>query len=227
MLTTVHRAAPAELVARGVGYALNPLIFPPLAAAGVLAHVGAPQLEVLRVTAWFAVLFALVPAAHLLWLLQRRRIESLEVAERSARYEPLAAMVALHLLALMVVPHAGPSVRTLVAILIGCQLVNAAVVALITLRWKVSIHAAAAAGFVAVILFFATSTIPPLGEDSAEGILQPGHALLMLPVLGIVMWARVRVRVHTVREVVAGCALGLVLPLIELGMLQQMGLLRP
>jgi hypothetical protein len=225
MPATATPFAPADALARAIGYAINPLLFPPLAVAVVLAQVGAPKAEILSVTVLFALFFGVMPVAHLAWLLHRRRIASLEVVDRRARYEPLAVALGLNAIALWVVPGSGPSASYLLAVLLGCQLLNTAVVAAITLRWKISIHLTAAAGFAATLLFFSLAEIAPNGAAPGVGVLRPEYALWMVPVVGLLMWARVRARVHTPAEVLGGCLLGLILPLLELGILQAAGLL--
>ena len=65
------------------------------------------------------------------------------------------------------------------------------IVFVITLRWKISMHSAAAAG-VGALVWSLVGTMLPL--------------LVGVP---IIAWSRVRLRRHTVAQTVAGAALGL------------------
>ena len=210
---------PVFLTAKAVGYLFNPLVFPPLIAVAVLMHFGAPGGEIAEVAMLFVVFFSLVPLVHLVWLLRTHRIQSLEVYDRKNRYAPLAVALGGNVVAFLVIPRSAGTAPELIAALIICQLLNTAIVAAITLRWKISIHAAAVGGFVGVLWFFAVAEWPPVATEWISPV-TPALALSSVPLIPLLMWARVRARVHTPAQVIAGAVLGCGLALLELMLLQ-------
>ena len=226
--TTPH-AVPGKglgyVLAKSIGYALNPLIFPPVLAALLLLHFGAPGVEVWTVTALFVLFFALLPLAHLLWLLRRRAILSLEIENRHNRRAPMLGFLGMHIGAILLIPAAGSTIPAFVAALIACQFVNAAIIAGITPRWKISIHAAAIGGFVGTLLFVSYVEWPVPSGAPVPSLLQFGGVVYLLPLVPLLMWARVRAGIHTVPQVLAGAALGVVLSVFELALLHRLGML--
>ena len=203
-------------VANAVSYILNPLVLPPVAFALLDAHFGARGLEVLWTFGVSALFFCLVPLFYILGLVRRGRVESLEVRERTSRLGPFLVCVGSYLvgallLALVVDGPALPLIVTFAAIFP----VNTAILLLINTRWKISIHMSSLAAFVGVLLFAALTVWRDLPADLelALTVATVGPLVLLLPLL---MWARVRVEAHTVGQVIAGTAFGLLVPLVEL-----------
>ena len=211
--------------ARTIGFVLNPLVYPPLVIAAVLLHFGAPREEVTRTAALFFLFFSVLPGVHLLWLLRAGRISSLEVHERRGRYRPLALAIGANAVAFIVIPGFATTIPVTVAALIVCQFLNTALIAAITLRWKISIHTASTAGFVAVLYFFAVVEWPLDQMVPGRLVLEPNAVLWLALLVPLLMWARVRARVHSPAQVSAGALLGALLSLLELAILHQMGLL--
>lgn len=82
----------------------------------------------------------------------------------------------------------------LVTLLMFCYATNTAVMFVVNLRWRASVHAMGIAGPTIALAF---------------GFGGPGVLLsLLLPVVG---WSRIRLRAHTLSQVVVGAALGYVL----------------
>lgn len=90
--------------------------------------------------------------------------------------------------------------------------INTALLTVINLRWKISLHAAGTSGFVTILLFASYLA------SSESSSLVP--AAVLIP---IVMWARVRTRAHTASEVCAGTAFGVAVPFLELYALVSLG----
>jgi membrane-associated phospholipid phosphatase len=130
-----------------------------------------------------------IPYAFVVWGVRRGRYADHHIPERAHRRTPLifalgSAAVGLGLLAVAGAP------RPIIALLVsgGAGLV---VFGPITHWWKISLHAGIAGGTVAVL----TLVYGP-------------WALLGLPVVVLVCWSRVRLRVHTVAQVAVGGTLG-------------------
>jgi len=203
-------------VANAVSYILNPLVLPPVAFALLDAHFGARGLAILWTFAVSAVFFCLIPLAYILGLVRRGRTESLEVRQREQRLGPFLVSVGSYAIGAVLLALAvdGPALPVIVAFA-AIFPVNTAVLLLINLRWKISIHMSSLAAFVGVLLFAALTVWRDLpdGVEAALTLATVAPLVLLLPVL---MWARVRVGAHTTGQVIAGAAFGLVVPLVEL-----------
>lgn len=179
------------------------------AAARLISEVLAPWVIVLVLpvgVAWEAthspaesLLWALVvgmtssvlPMLVIVWGARSGRWDGHHVRNREGRFVPFLALIVLTLagLALLVLGDAPWPMVALDLSMILSLLVTGA----ITAKWKISLHAAVAAGAVAI----ATTYVPVLW-------------VLFALVVGI-GWSRVKVGDHTPSQVVAGAALGAVL----------------
>ncbi|GAA2295656.1 hypothetical protein GCM10010149_49950 [Nonomuraea roseoviolacea subsp. roseoviolacea] len=179
----------ADQVARRVTDMLAPQVLviamPPL--VGLLAQgwVGA---------AWGLLASALcggVPATVIALGVRSGRLDSHHIVDRARRTGPLLSAVGAVLVALVLLVVLGAP-RLLVATVTG-MLVALAVTVPVTLRWKISFHAAVSAGTVVVL----AHVLPPLPTVLAGGA-----------VVGLVCWARVRLAHHTAAQVGAGALVG-------------------
>jgi len=103
--------------------------------------------------------------------------------------------------------------RWLLAALVACHALNTTFLFLITTRWKISVHCASVAGAVST-LAFVQGHVPGRmldGFPMGTAVLAGGAGLV-----GLVLWARVRSRAHTLAQAVAGTGMGLVAPYLEL-----------
>ncbi len=134
----------------------------------------------------------IVPFAGILAGMRARHVTDHHVTVRSERPAVMAFILASLIagLAAQLIWHAPRDVRALT----GAMLATLVVLAVVTIafRWKVSVHAAVAAGS-AVML--------------AESL--GAWAALTLLAVPAVMWSRVRVEDHNTRQVWAGAAVGL------------------
>lgn len=119
------------------------------------------------------------------------RLDSRHIVDRSRRTGPLLAAVASVLVALALLAALGAP-RLLVAT-VTAMLAGLALTVPITLRWKISFHAAVSAGTL-VVLAYVLPAVPTLAIGAA--------------VVAGVCWARVRLAHHTLAQVVAGTVAG-------------------
>lgn len=192
----------ADRVARGVTDLLAPQVLvitmPP--AVGLIAQ-GWPG------AAWGLVASVLcggVPAAVIAAGVRAGRLDSHHIVDRSRRAGPLLSAVAGVLFALLLLAWLGAP--TLLLATVTAMLAALAVTIPVTLRWKISFHAAVCAGTVVVV----AHVLPPVP------VLLAGAA-----VVALVCWARVRLAHHTPAQVVAGTAVG---TLVTWGTLTAFGL---
>ena len=203
-------------VANAISYVLNPLVLPPIAFALIEAHFGGGLVGVAWTFGVSLVFFCLVPLAYVAGMVRSGRAKSLEVRDRASRLGPFLVGIASYLVGTLLLWRTveGPAFPLIVAFA-ALFPINSAVLLLINLRWKISLHMTGLAGFVGVLLF-ATLTVwrdLPDGVELALTLATVGPLAALVPLL---MWARVRVGAHTVGQVVAGAAFGLVVPPAEL-----------
>jgi membrane-associated phospholipid phosphatase len=139
-------------------------------------------------------------AVALLFLRSRGIIDSLSIDDRDNRLVPLLVGALLYFLGFLVTRAIdSPAV---VYGLLFCYATNTLVVAVISIRWKISIHTMATSGPVAAVIATYGTRVWPL--------------LLLIPVVGV---SRLILRKHTVLQVIAGAFLGLILTWLQLTLL--------
>ncbi len=132
-----------------------------------------------------------VPTAVIAIGVRSGRLDSHHIVDRARRTGPLLAAVAAVLVALLLLVVLGAP-RLLVAT-VTAMLAALAVTVPVTLRWKISFHAAVSAG-TAVVLAHVLPPVPTVAAGAA--------------VVALVCWARVRLAHHTPGQVVAGALAG-------------------
>jgi len=137
----------------------------------------------------FGVASVILPSMYVGVQVYRGKISDVHVPLREERIRPfiVAAASAILVLAVFVWWPAPPVFRMLAL----ANALQAVVFFVITLRWKISLHSAAAAGL----------TVVGISALSASG------ALLVLTV-PVVAWSRVRLHRHTLAQTICGAALG-------------------
>lgn len=207
-------------VATIVSAVLNPLLLPPVLFGILATYAGAALSEVLMVIGLSIGFFAVIPGAYVVWELRRGSVNSLDIRDRTRRRRPLLVTVASYLCGAAMVSVLPVPGRILLSWLMVCYAFNTVLTVLVTRHWKISIHALAIAGIPSVLVFMGYGLA---GPTSFPGL----HLLLSLSVacIPLVAWARVRMRHHTPRQVIAGTLGGLTFPLFELWLLQAAGLL--
>lgn len=147
-----------------------------------------------RGAAWGLVASALcggIPALVILAGVRSGRLDSHHLVDRASRTRPLLVAVAAVVAALVLLILLGAP-RLLVAT-VSAMLAALAVTVPITLRWKISFHAAVSAGTVVVL----AHVLPPAPTLVAGAL-----------VVATVCWARVRLTHHTPAQVAAGAVTG-------------------
>jgi membrane-associated phospholipid phosphatase len=185
-LERLPRTSLGERIATWISHAASP---------PVLGILSALLLSVGGVTwAWewsvnFVALVILVPAVYVAWLFVRGEITDLHVPMREQRTRPyLVALAAAFAAWALFTWWPAPPLHRVIAL---AALLQAALFLLITLRWKVSMHSAAAANLAAVgwMVFGAVGLLLAVGVPA-------------------IAWARVRLHRHTLAQTVAGALLG-------------------
>lgn len=184
---------------------VSDVVSPPVVWALLIIPVALRHSETHVQAALFAMVFdlftCLLPVLFIAYMVKIGKIGDLHMQHRHERYKPLLVtlgcallnVVALHLLN-------APQTVWILAVL---SLVQIGAIALITLMWQISMHMMSIAGAaVASGLIF--------GDE---------FGLAFAPLIMLVAAARLKLKRHTVAQVIAGTLLGSVVPLALLAVL--------
>ncbi len=204
----------STLLAIGISYVINPLILPPLLFAIVLNWTGATPAEVRRAASVVFVLMTALPLAALFWMIKSGRAATVHAVGRRERNGLFGLGLGCAVLAVIGVRVLIPSSSNIVLAVGACVLAVAALLTLLN-RWlKVSIHTAAITGFVTILVVLPAILPDPTHEMSG---------MWLVPLIPVVMWARLRTRSHSTSEVLAGGLVGVVGPVVILMILSVLG----
>ncbi|WP_410810502.1 phosphoesterase PA-phosphatase [Micromonospora sp. 067-2] len=142
-----------------------------------------------------------IPFAYIVGGVRRGRLTDHHIGRREQRRVPLlvglgSVAAGLALLAVLDAP------RPLLALAVA-GLVGLVVAVSVSHWWKMSIHSAVAAGTLVIL-----------------ALTYGGRLLVAAPLLAVVGWSRVRLRDHTVPQVLAGGALGALIAGVVFGLLR-------
>jgi membrane-associated phospholipid phosphatase len=136
-----------------------------------------------------ALLAVLLPVLYIAWLVRRGRVTNMHLRVREERFRPLVFSIVAGACSVVALGLGGaPHLLVVLAVL---HLVQLAFFLGLTLRWKVSVHCAAASGL-AVLAVFLWGT---------------GGALLG-PGVPLIAWSRVYLARHTPLQTMGGALLG-------------------
>jgi hypothetical protein len=191
---------------------INPLLLPPVVIGLSSWMLGLPSLTLIVVLC--LLLYTLIPVSATFYLLKKNRITSLDLPERRSR-GPLflfsIACASVAFICLNFIPvfsHPLPGTLALVFLL------NPFIGFLINLKWKMSIHTAALSTAGAIFIVF---SYLGLSTSIIWGDVLPIFVLLIL--MPLVVWARYRLNIHTLSELLGGAFAGFLLTVIELSLL--------
>jgi membrane-associated phospholipid phosphatase len=196
-----HPTSGGALLARLLTEALAPA---PTVAALVLlvAWESAPSTaEAVRWGAIAALFVSVIPFVYIVRGVRRGGLTDHHVGVRQQRPVPLLVGVASMVVGLIVLVIWGAP-RDLIA-LVAALAIGLAAALLVTLVWKLSIHAAVVSGAVAMLVF----------------VFGP-WSLVAAPLVPLVCWARVAVRAHTPAQTLAGAVLGATVAVVMFSVLR-------
>lgn len=140
---------------------------------------------------------AILPLSSTYYLVRKGIIPDLYASDRATRTEPFLWAMASYLTGVTALLYVNAPF--VVTALMACYFVNAIVMLVITLYWKISIHAVGVSGPVTALVF----------ELGAKMLI---FFLLMLPV----GWARVELKAHNKLQVAAGAILSSILTWLQM-----------
>ena len=144
----------------------------------------------------YGLLVCLLPIAYVALMVRRGSITDLHMRVREQRLRPFLVSIVCTTIAWWVLRLMGaPGIVPLFALF---SLVQIAVMAVITLVWQISMHMMSITGvMVAAFAFFG-----------------PLWAILVIPLIVLVGAARLKLKRHTLAQVVAGCMVGVIVPVL-------------
>jgi membrane-associated phospholipid phosphatase len=138
----------------------------------------------------YLLLAVLLPFLHVVWLVRRGQVTDLHLRVREQRIQPLLVTIASAGLGWLVLALApAPAALTTIAAALWLQ---TAAILTITLRWKISVHTAAAAGATTIAWVLLGTALP---------------FLLTVP---LIAWSRIRLGRHTLLQTLVGALLGFI-----------------
>jgi len=147
------------------------------------------------VTSFFG---CILPLAMVYALLKLDLIKDFYAQDRATRFIPFLWTTFFYLLGglTLILIGAPPAVTALMS----CYFVNGLVLMVITLKWKISIHASGVTGPFTALVYLLGGVMLPL-------------LLVVIPVA----WARVELKAHTVMQVAVGAALSCIITWWQMG----------
>ena len=150
--------------------------------------------------ALYAVLSCLIPGVYVGVHVLRGSVGDLLLRERRERHRPYLVTLLGMSLSWVALDWLGTTAVMRAVVLAG--LVNVAVMAVVTVHWKISLHTMTI-GFVLACLAL---------------LFSPMIGLVFAPLLPLAVIVRYRLRSHTLGELLAGAVLGAMAPLVIFGM---------
>ena len=186
-------------LAVGISYLINPLYLPGMAYGLLLRQAGAPSSEIGAVLVAVLTGFLVLPVGYILVLLKQGRVTEIDVPIRQNRTRPLLFSLGCIVLTTVALGLWAQTATLDVLALSGAYLLNVVVLLIINFYWKISIHLMGIGTLVAVLLWLNEMGLS-IGPMAWTGV---GVAVLL------VMWARLRLKAHSVAQVVVGFLAGM------------------
>lgn len=184
-----------EAIARWISHVVSPHIVGVVLTSAVALQYSPNPVEALLWLVGLMPLLVLPPIGYLLWLVRRGTLADIYMPERETRLRPLTLIMVWALVCLLLAQHwqAPPVVEFFVV----AAIVLTGILSLVTLFWKISFHGATISAAATATLMVAGSSAWPM--------------MLLVPLVG---WARVRLKRHTLRQVIYGSLVGALIALL-------------
>lgn len=184
-----------EAIARWISHVVSPHIVGVVLTSAVALQYSPNPVEALMWLAGLMPLLVLPPIGYLLWLVRQGTLADIYMPERETRLRPLTFIMVWALVCLMLARRwEAPLV---VEFFVVAAIVLTGILSLVTLFWKISFHGATISAAATATLMVAGSSAWPM--------------MLLVPLVG---WARVRLKRHTLRQVVYGSLIGALIALL-------------
>jgi membrane-associated phospholipid phosphatase len=209
----MRSSSTASRLALIITYVVNPLIMPPLLVWLVLDGLQAPAAETTILVSAAVVMLSVVPALYLVWMVRSGRATSLNLENPRHRTTALMIAIAAALMLLSMAYFVLSIGRDLVVAILVAYMLGSLLLIVINENWKISLHTASAAGFLSVVFYLRGMVA---GAGLSFGLTPWMFGVAAIAIVAAVGWARLHLRAHTRGQVVAGAAVGFVVPYLLL-----------
>jgi len=162
----------------------------------ILRYGDGETVKLFAVTSFFG---CFLPLGMVVAMMKKGLITDFYATNRRERFIPFLATITSYVMgtvSLVVVQASAP-----ITALMACYIVNGLVLLVITLRWKISIHASGVASPVTALVYLLGTRMLPL-------------FMLFLPVA----WARLELKAHDKKQITAGALLSSVLTWLQMAL---------
>ncbi len=195
MLDSTQRHYDRMLLAKVISGLGSPMILAFPAFIALLVATNPPSLPLVLLVAF---LFGSAFPMLVIYLMYKiGKIGDLDVTDRSQRKVPFILSILVYALGTIIM--FALNAPAIVSALMFCYTTNTLVTFLISLRWKISVHAVGVAGPFICLVYFMGWLYSPL-------------LLLIIPI----GWSRVELKAHTLAQVVAGFVLSIAITWVQL-----------
>lgn len=178
-----------EIIARWISHVVSPHIVGVVLTSAIALRYGDKPLEILLWLALILPLIVLPPLIYFVWLVHKGTLKDIYMPQREARLWPLTVLMVWLLICLGLIHYW--QVPVIVEIFVLATAVLVGVLGLITLFWKISFHGATITAAVTTTVMLAGYSAWPV--------------IFLVPLVG---WARIRLKRHTLRQVIYGSLVG-------------------
>lgn len=213
---SLSRSLQPRGTARLISDLMNPLIIPPAVLIITSWMLGLSGYTISLVFVIALLFYSLIPLSLGFYLFKKNRIASLDLPDRKAR-NPLFAYSIFSALAVCLCFAFTPELNHPLLLMITIvYLINLVIGFFINFRWKMSVHTAALASSGGMFFYFCyLSSFPFLATEILS-------LIILLVLLPLMIWARYRLRIHSLPELFGGAVSGFLLTIVELLLLNNL-----
>ncbi len=186
------------LLAKVISGLGSPMILAFPAFIALIITTNPPSLPLLLLVAFF--FGSAFPMLVIYFMYKMGKVGDLDVTDRSQRTVPFILNILMYALGTIIM--LALNAPAIVSALMFCYTMNTLVTFLISLHWKISVHAIGVAGPFTCLIYFLGWLYSPL-------------LLLIIPI----GWSRVELKAHTLAQVVAGFLLSMAMTWAQLVLL--------
>lgn len=201
----------SSFIARLVSDVFNPLSLPPVLFGISLLVIGARFPEIIGAFLIALLFFTAIPMVILLYFRSKRYIQNFDITNRDERIKPFLITIISYAIGFFVFQNWFSYKYFFPEYFTICYIINTIIGAVITMKWKISIHAAGMATFGSILLFLYEYRL--IHNDFSLSHFFLWSSLILIP---IIMWSRVRLNKHTITQTIAGASIGFIITYLEL-----------
>lgn len=183
-----------KAIARWISHIISPHIVGVVLTSVIALQYSDNPISILLWLAGMMPLLVVPPLVYLMWLVHKGKLADIYMPDRESRMIPLVVLMLWLLLCMGLMYYLQAPIVLIALVFAAAVLISA--LGVVTIFWKISFHGAAISAAATTTMMMAGSAAWPV--------------VLLVPLVG---WARVRLKRHTLRQVVYGSLVGALLAL--------------